>query len=128
VGKAFEMFMENESKRVMLLLGEAGSGKSMFNEKMKQSILGENSQTHLTILIPISLPSLEDPLENLFVEAVKKTFNFSSAQAEKLAERKDVLFVLFLDSYDEMKSEFIGKRLFESNAYVLNAKKIKNNF
>ena len=132
VSVAFKEFMENdkedEKKDLLLLSGLAGSGKSTAVEKMKKYVLEEYSASRrekddVTVLfLPVSLPTLRDPLSGVFEEGMKLAFEgaLSVDQVHELGDeiRKEcskIEVVFFLDAYDELRPEFLQKNLWLSN-------------
>lgn len=106
-------------KKVLLLLGNAGSGKTMFLQRLaieRSKILDYQSP----IPIYISLPSLKDPIHHLIQETFKDKYKFTDEQIESLkASRK---FIFILDSYDEMSrygNLYNTNLLKEWNAHVI---------
>ncbi len=98
-------FLASEEKKVLLLLGEAGSGKSTFNRYLARSLweaydneTNKSSQTPIPLFIPLS--SLKEPNTNLISEYLKKE-KFTEAQIADLKE--NYRFIFILDGYDEIK-------------------------
>ncbi len=98
-------FLTSEEKKVLLLLGEAGSGKSTFNRYLARSLwraydnkADKSGQTPIPLFI--SLSSLKEPNANLIYEYLKKE-NFSDIQIADLKE--NYRFIFILDGYDEIK-------------------------
>ncbi|MCX8566727.1 MAG: WD40 repeat [Glomeribacter sp. 1016415] len=108
-GKRFDLrhklnvFLESD-KKVFLLLGEAGSGKSTFNrylardlwKKYEQADRNENER----IPVFIQLTTLKDPNENLLTEYFTEE-GFSKEKIQQL--RQNHRFIFILDGYDEIK-------------------------
>jgi hypothetical protein len=90
-------FLSGE-KTLLLLLGSAGGGKSTFNRYMERK-LWDAYQPGDSIPLFIPLPSLRDPVNNLFNE-VLEGYGFTSKEIEFL--QKNYRFTLILDGYDEM--------------------------
>jgi hypothetical protein len=128
VSVAFKEFMENDKKDLLLLSGLAGSGKSTAVEKMKKYVLEEYSasrreKANVTVLfLPVSLPTLRDPLSGVFEEGIRRAFEgaLSVDQVHELGDeiRKEgskIEVVFFLDAYDELRPDFLWKNLWLSN-------------
>ncbi len=90
-------------KKVLLLLGEGGSGKSTFNRHLARRLWAEYTQAEnaqerpIPLFIPLA--SLDHPGKNL-IEQYLKEQDLSDAQIEAL--RKDRRFIFILDGYDEI--------------------------
>ncbi len=90
-------------KKVLLLLGEAGSGKSTFNRYLARRLWEEYKKTEhskdrpIPLFIPLS--TLKDPSENLISEYLTEQ-GLSKAQIEVLRKAKKFIFIL--DGYDEI--------------------------
>ncbi|MCX8565975.1 MAG: WD40 repeat [Glomeribacter sp. 1016415] len=98
-------FLASEEKKVLLLLGEAGSGKSTFNRYLARSLWAsydnktdKSGDTPIPLFIPLS--GLEEPNANLIYEYLKKE-NFSDMQIAEL--KQNYRFIFILDGYDEIK-------------------------
>ncbi len=101
------------TKHVLLLLGESGTGKSLFGQHLLQRLLGEK-QTGEGARIPlfISLPRTQDPVGDLLPETLQ-SYGFSSHEIDTLKQTREWIFIL--DAYDEMNQL--------ENLYVSNALK-----
>ncbi|WP_284271216.1 NACHT domain-containing protein [Mycoavidus cysteinexigens] len=94
----------NSDKKTLLLLGDAGSGKSTFNRHLACTLWETYIQTSAAedIVIPvfISLSSLPETGPNL-VSTFFETQEFSKEQIRELQIKHR--FVLILDGFDEIK-------------------------
>ncbi|MCX8565315.1 MAG: WD40 repeat [Glomeribacter sp. 1016415] len=94
----------NSDKKVLLLLGEAGSGKSTFNRDLAVSLWEAYTQKDKTkdtpIPVFIGLSSLSGPDRNL-VSAFFEKQGFSKEQIKELQSK--YRFVLILDGFDEIE-------------------------
>jgi hypothetical protein len=92
-----QKFLSGE-KTLLLLLGSAGSGKSIFNRYTEYK-LWEAYQLNDPIPLFISLPSLQDPVHRLPEETLAY-HGFTSREIEVL--KQSYRFTFILDGYDEM--------------------------
>ncbi|CAD8210407.1 unnamed protein product [Paramecium octaurelia] len=114
------LWSEYESlKDVMLIKGKAGSGKSRASRNIEEFIWICDSISPNWIPIYMSLPQLKDPNHNLIEQALEsENYNFDNIQ---IREFKDAVIngtlkiVIILESYDEMKYEYIGTNLYNRN-------------
>ncbi len=94
----------NSDKRTLLLLGEAGSGKSTFNRHLAVSLWEAYTQADMIEDMPIpvfiELSSLSWSSQNL-VEAFFEIQGFSKEQIKELQSKHQ--FVLILDGFDEIE-------------------------
>ena len=86
----FKEFMDSD-KSVFLLSGMAGSGKSTATERLKLFLLTSHAAIRrekgkIVLLIPVSLPTLRDPLGDVFAEGCRIAFNLSDDQIHTLLE------------------------------------------
>ncbi|CAD8129842.1 unnamed protein product [Paramecium sonneborni] len=100
--------------------GKAGSGKSRAAINVEEFLWKFNTQQlNQWYPIYISLPSLNDPQHNLIDQALEsETYNFDKIQIREFKEaiqNDNLKIVLILDSYDEMKNEFIQTNLITTN-------------
>ena len=113
--KVSKGFLQCDGKSVLLLSGPAGSGKSTFVEELTLHIRTAQQQRPLAnaetvrdvVLIEVNLPTLKNPLTNLFHEALKHT-GLRDAQIDELRDltrsgKVDLIFLL--DAYDELKEQ-----------------------
>ncbi|CAK73532.1 unnamed protein product, partial (macronuclear) [Paramecium tetraurelia] len=116
--------LPEEKKTVLLIHGQAGSGKSTTAKKIEEFIWklhNNNQKIRNQVLIPvyISLPSLKNPVFQAVDEALRQDeYGFDWLQlkeCKELLKKKEFKFLLIMDSYDEMKLEHIQKNLYLSN-------------
>ncbi|WP_284271879.1 NACHT and WD40 repeat domain-containing protein, partial [Mycoavidus cysteinexigens] len=99
----FNTFLESD-KKVFLLLGEAGSGKSTFNRSLARDLWKKYEQAdrkedeRIPVFIPLT--TLEDPNKNLLTEYFTEE-GFSKEQIQQLRQNRRFIFIL--DGYDEIK-------------------------
>ena len=127
-------------RNVMLLAGEAGSGKSTAVDKFKSYILGKYTESRKkynkrVVLIPISLPTLKDPLGNLFDEGIKIAFNgeIRPNEVQQLREDihkngSDIEVVFILDAYDELRSDLMSNLWLTNNLEQYRDASAKDNY
>ncbi len=84
--------------KVMLLMGDTGSGKSMFAQQLFQQLWKMRKEGD-PIPLWIPLPELLSPFESA-VEEVLKKYEFSESQIAEMKGRERFIFVV--DGYDEL--------------------------
>ncbi|MCX8566718.1 MAG: WD40 repeat [Glomeribacter sp. 1016415] len=94
-----------QKTQVLLLRGEAGSGKSTFNRYLACRLWRDYSAASGERPIPlyISLPTIDKPNKNLIGQYLSDKCGFSPEQIEAL--RASQHFILILDGYDEIPAE-----------------------
>ncbi|GAM52742.1 hypothetical protein EBME_1205 [bacterium endosymbiont of Mortierella elongata FMR23-6] len=96
-------FLASKEKKVLLLLGVAGSGKSTFNRHLACRLWDDynkaESSQECPIPLFIPLSTLKNSGENLIAEYLKEQ-GLSAAQIEVLRMSRHFIFIL--DSYDEI--------------------------
>ncbi len=96
-----------QKNQVLLLRGEAGSGKSTFNRQLARRLWREygaaTASDETPIALYISLPTLDQPNKNLLGQYLSAKCGFSPEQIEAL--RQSQRFILILDGYDEIPAE-----------------------
>ena len=104
-----DKFMSPQNnKKVMLLMGDSGAGKSLDTQGLVIKLWQSFSAQSL-IPIWISLPSLKDPVNRAIEETFEK-YGFNKDQIEVL--RKTRTFIFILDAYDEIRCE---KNIYQTN-------------
>src|SRR5207237_7187884 len=86
-------------KKVMLLLGDSGSGKSLYT----QGLVAKKWQSYAPkqcIPLWISLPSLKNPLEQAIEETLQKS-GLTTSEIKQLKQEKQFLFIF--NGYDEIR-------------------------
>src|SRR3990167_8452344 len=94
--------------KVMLLMGDTGSGKSVFSQQLHQQ-LWEHYKARDPIPLWIPLPELDNPFESA-VEEVLKKYGIDESQISELKVKEKFIFIV--DGYDELH-QF-------QNCYVMN--------
>ncbi|BBE09534.1 NB-ARC domain protein [Mycoavidus cysteinexigens] len=118
-------FLASKEKKVLLLLGVAGSGKSTFNRYLARSLweaydkeANKSGQTPIPLFIPLS--SLKEPNSNLISEYLKEE-KFTEEQIADL--KANYRFIFILDGYDEIKDRtrlfYVENELDEWHAKVI---------
>ncbi len=104
--------------RVLLLLGDTGSGKSMFAQQLFQELWKmRNDGDPIPVWIP--LPELLNPFHGA-VEEVLQKYEFSESQISEMKKRERFIFVV--DGYDELhqfQNCYVTNKWNEWNAKVL---------
>ncbi|CAD8122656.1 unnamed protein product [Paramecium sonneborni] len=113
---------QNENKDVMLLSGNAGSGKSRAARKIEEFIWNLHGKQSKWIPIYVSLPNLKNPKYNLFEQALEtENYGFDKHQIVEFKEaiqNKQEYILMILDSYDEMKQDCIQQNLILTNKLI----------
>ncbi|CAD8109121.1 unnamed protein product [Paramecium sonneborni] len=113
---------EKEMKDVMLLSGNAGSGKSRAARKIEEFIWNQHGKLSSWIPIYVSLPNLKNPEYNLFEQALEsENYGFDKLQIKEYKEaiqNRQEFILMILDSYDEMKQDCIQQNLKLTNKLI----------
>ncbi|KAF8962370.1 hypothetical protein BGZ46_001183 [Entomortierella lignicola] len=96
-------------KKVFLILGDSGSGKSTFNRAVEIELWEKYKKMDKVIPLFIHLPSIENPDKDLVVKKLRD-LHFTEEHIQEL--RQDYEFVLICDGYDETQ---LTKNLYNSN-------------
>ena len=97
--QAFEDFTKAQNpKKVCVLFGNAGSGKSLFLHHFTQK-LWDNYSSGQPIPLLISLAKLKKPIEQAVEETLSK-YGFSETQIIELKANHSFIFIM--DGYDEL--------------------------
>lgn len=129
---------EDKNKKVMLMLGNSGTGKSLFSQYMANRLI-ETAGSETPLVLYIVLPSFDDPTQNL-IEKQLKRYGLNDEQIKHLKAHQKFIFIL--DGYDEIKTGlyqnlYISNNLAEWNAkviitcrssYLINAQNYKLHF
>ncbi|CAD8119904.1 unnamed protein product [Paramecium sonneborni] len=117
-------FIWKQQKDCFLIHGQAGSGKSTAARKIEEFLwmfYQKNKKSDYIPLIPIfvSLPQLRDPVYYCIEETLKSdNYRFNDRQIQdfqEAVEQRKLKLVIIMDSYDELKSDYIGLNLNISN-------------
>ncbi len=106
------------SHKLLLLQGNAGSGKSVFCQDLSTH-LWQNYREGDPIPLFISLPQCEDPIEQV-IEETLENYGFTEEQITTL--KKEYQFNFILDGYDELhqfKNLYVSNRLQDWRAQTI---------
>ncbi|KAF8952758.1 hypothetical protein BGZ46_003380, partial [Entomortierella lignicola] len=95
-----QKFLKSD-KKVFLIQGDSGSGKSTFNRMFEMDLWEDYNQTDKTIPLFIHLPSIKNPEEDLIAKHLRK-LDFTKEHIQELKNKHD--FILICDGYDETQS------------------------
>ncbi|KAK3245270.1 hypothetical protein CYMTET_45151, partial [Cymbomonas tetramitiformis] len=118
-----EEFLQSKKVNMLLLSGPAGAGKSTFVEVLEHFLETEYAEEQQgkagaeVCLLKVSLPSLQNPLTDLFGQALRQK-GLREAQIQELrdlARMGKVRLIFLLDAYDELPSQCLFKNLYMSN-------------
>ncbi|KAG0014915.1 hypothetical protein BGZ80_010150 [Entomortierella chlamydospora] len=96
-------------KKVFLILGESGAGKSTFNRNLEISLWDQYEKGTGHIPLFIYLPLIEEPEHNL-IEKHLRRINFTEEQIREMKLHRE--FILICDGYDESQQ---SRNLYTSN-------------
>jgi len=96
------------NQTVLLLLGDSGAGKSMFNRSLECELWQRCNKNTGVIPLYINLPSIDKPGHDLVAKQLRK-LDFTEPQIRELKYRK---FILICDGYDESQQT---RNLYTSN-------------
>ncbi|KAF9352196.1 hypothetical protein BGX26_009934, partial [Mortierella sp. AD094] len=102
-------FLESERK-VFLVLGDSGAGKSTFNRALEIS-LWDKYKIDGPIPLFVGLPTIEKPELDLIAERLRQA-NFTESQIRELKIHRE--FILICDGYDEIQET---RNLYRSNQF-----------
>ncbi|KAK3258584.1 hypothetical protein CYMTET_32365 [Cymbomonas tetramitiformis] len=116
-----EKFLESSDKDLLLLSGRAGSGKSTFVNELEHYLESDYAEqtksTAAVVLVRATVPTLENPLTDLFAGALRGK-GLREAQIHELRDLTQagkVRLIFLLDAYDELKPQFQFKNLYVTN-------------
>ncbi len=119
--KTFELLPQVQAflkdKKVILLTGDSGAGKTTFNRRLEKH-LWEHKKEDDAIPLFISLPSIDKPEHDLIAKALKKT-GLSKFQIQKL-KKENQRFIFILDGYDEIRQTqnlYVSNSINKSNGW-----------
>ncbi|KAG0197101.1 hypothetical protein BGX33_000948, partial [Mortierella sp. NVP41] len=100
--KKVEEFLASNDHKVLLLLGDSGSGKSTFNRQIEHDLWQKYEKTKGRIPLFINLSAIERPDQDMVVKQLRK-FELSDSQIRELKAHRE--FVLICDGYDESQEK-----------------------
>lgn len=116
--KAVNTFINNDA-RLLLLLGDSGSGKSLFGQSLINS-LWQGQTNWLPIFI--HLPSVKLK-KNFFGKYLRKKYDLSKIEVEQIKQQYTIF--LILDSFDEVSPKYKKLNLYKlAKLYEWNVKVI----
>jgi hypothetical protein len=117
LGEAVDTFTQSD-KKTLLLLGEAGAGKSFFLQKTAIDYCKAVQQAK-EIVLYLHLPSLADGSTNLIADLLNK-YEFTKDEISLL--QREYKFLIFLDAYDErniIDNIYLKHKMFEWDLKVI---------
>ncbi|KAF9207114.1 hypothetical protein BGZ49_001162 [Haplosporangium sp. Z 27] len=103
-------FIESD-KKVFLILGDSGSGKSTFNRALEVSLWEKYDGVSGRIPLFVYLPSIDKPEHDLVAKQLRK-FDFTENQIKELKTYHK--FIVICDGYDESQQT---RNLYTSNKF-----------
>ncbi|KAG0009133.1 hypothetical protein BGZ80_002701, partial [Entomortierella chlamydospora] len=103
-------FLDSDRK-VFLLLGDSGAGKSTFNRALEISLWDKYNKTEGRIPLFIHLPAIKEPEQDLVAKQLRK-YDFTESQIRELKTHHE--FILICDGYDESQQT---RNLYMSNQF-----------
>ncbi|KAG0046339.1 hypothetical protein BGZ83_008500, partial [Gryganskiella cystojenkinii] len=97
-----EEFLASKDQKVLLLLGDSGSGKSTFNREVEYDLWKKYEKGKSRIPLFINLSAIERPEQDMIVKQLRK-LEFSDSQIRELKAQRQ--FVLICDGYDESQEK-----------------------
>ncbi|KAK3830115.1 MAG: hypothetical protein JOS17DRAFT_196917 [Linnemannia elongata] len=94
---------------VLLLLGDSGGGKSIFNLQLEHTLWKEYKRGG-AIPLYINLPTINNPQEDMIDKQLRRLRFFSDAQIQELRQSRQ--FIVICDGYDESQ---LKKNLYTTN-------------
>jgi hypothetical protein len=107
-------FLKNEEANVLLIHGNAGSGKSLLGRYLELVLWEIHQENTCVVPIFIPLPSIKHPVHNVIREPLLDA-GFTSAQIQTLRQSKTVSFLFILDGFDEIS---VKANLYRSNDFA----------
>ncbi|KAG0019265.1 hypothetical protein BGZ80_006045 [Entomortierella chlamydospora] len=101
-------FLES-NKKVFLLLGDSGAGKSTFNRTLEIHLWDKYENVDGRIPVFVHLPTIDKPEYDLIAKQLRRA-NFTEEQIQELKASRE--FILICDGYDESQQT---RNLYTSN-------------
>ncbi|KAG0015271.1 hypothetical protein BGZ80_009950 [Entomortierella chlamydospora] len=99
----------SSNKKVFLLLGDSGAGKSTFNRALEIELWNDYDKVNGRIPLFIHLPAIDKPEQGL-IDKQLQNFDFTENQIRELKLQRE--FILICDGYDEIQQT---RNLYTSN-------------
>ncbi|KAF9904261.1 hypothetical protein BX616_001367, partial [Lobosporangium transversale] len=90
-------FLDSD-KRVLLIQGDSGAGKSTFNRTLERTLWDTYQKKHSEIPLFINLPAIDKPEKDLVAKQLRD-YGFTDLQIKELKMNRS--FTLICDGYDE---------------------------
>ncbi|KAF9984884.1 hypothetical protein BGZ65_012345, partial [Modicella reniformis] len=102
-------FLRSDKKKVFLLLGDDGAGKSTFNRALERDLWKTYRTKADRIPLHINLPAIDKPEHDMIAKQLRKA-EFTEPQIRELKVHRN--FILICDGYDESQ---LTHNLYTSN-------------
>ncbi|KAF8928443.1 hypothetical protein BGZ58_009656 [Dissophora ornata] len=99
----------SSDRKVLLLLGDSGAGKSTFNRALEKHLWQTYEKKHGRIPLFINLPAIDKPEQDLIAKQLRMV-GFTEPQIRELKDHRE--FVVICDGYDESQQT---RNLYVSN-------------
>ena len=104
-------------EKVLLLLGDSGAGKSIFNLQLERRLWQDYQKTTGRIPLFINLPAIDKPEQDMIAKQLRRS-EFTEPEIREMKERRE--FILICDGYDEsqqMNNLYSSNRLNEDGEW-----------
>ncbi|KAK3827997.1 MAG: hypothetical protein J3Q66DRAFT_321595 [Benniella sp.] len=101
-------FLETKEKKVFLLMGDSGAGKSTFNKELEVNLWNAYKKGGV-VPLHINLPAIDKPEHDMIAKQLRK-YEFTEPEIRELKYYRE--FILICDGYDESQQT--------QNLYVAN--------
>ena len=93
-----EEFLDCNQKKVFLLLGDSGAGKSTFNRQLECELWNKYKKNTGRIPLFINLPAIDKPEQDMIAKQLRRS-EFTETEIRELKVHRE--FILICDGYDE---------------------------
>ncbi|KAF8983089.1 hypothetical protein BGZ46_010908 [Entomortierella lignicola] len=100
----------DKDKKVLLVLGDLGAGKSTFNRVLERDLWSNFKKNHAPIPLYIHLPAIEKPEHDLIAKQLAR----EHFKKDQIKEMRQCDFILICDGYDESKQ---SNNLYRANQF-----------
>ncbi|MCZ6908869.1 MAG: hypothetical protein O7C55_03870, partial [Rickettsia endosymbiont of Ixodes persulcatus] len=104
-------FVQSSEKRILLILGESGAGKSRFAVHLTQFLLGTRILSQNIRILPLYIPLVRSELKKSEAPILEALLNyhysFNKQEIEFLLYSRQFLICLILDDIDQLEANFI---------------------